>query len=454
MINVESLRYTYPGTDKPILEDINLQIKPGEFVLVRGSSGSGKTTLLYCLNGLIPHVFPGISHGLINIDGLIPRDVPLQVMARTVGTVFQNPESQIFMMRVEDDVAFGCENLCLPKEEIINRRNEAMQFMGLWDMRLRETFKLSGGYKQRLAVSSIYAMQPRIFLFDEPTTDMDGNGRREFFKIVQALKNEGKTIILVEHHDEPFLPLADRVIDLEDGRIKAQHQKERIPPPKRKEEQRSMLPVIEMRHVAFDYDRGINVLDDIDISIRQGEIVALCGNNGCGKTTLLKIMAGLLQPRQGNIFILKMNNPTLENLVGRVGFLFQNPDEQLFAATVEEEISFGAKFLGKDINVSDYLRIAGLENSRLRHPQTISRGQRQILAVVSIMAMEPDMVVLDEPTTGLDGKAWHKLMSLLYDYADRGGTIIFSTHNDKASALADRTIIMNEGRVISNEVSG
>jgi len=159
-----------------------------------------------------------------------------------------------------------------------------------------------------------------------------------------------------------------------------------------------------MQQVCFGYDQKINVLENIDIMIRKGEIVAFCGDNGSGKTTLLKIMSGLLQPNQGEITILNIHKPALESLVGRVGFLFQNPMNKLFAATVEEEIAFGPGCLGRKTDVDRYLEIAGLKANRLRHPQTISRGQRQILAVISIMAMEPDIIILDEPTTGLDDK--------------------------------------------------
>lgn len=454
MITMDSFSYTYPGADAPSLQDISLQIESGETVLIRGASGSGKTTLLYCLNGLIPHVFAGSSNGSVRLNGFTPSEKPLSEIARTVGTVFQNPESQIFMMRVEDDVAFGCENLCLPREEIISRRDEALRFMGLWDMRRKETFKLSGGYKQRLAVSSIYAMHPNIFLFDEPTTDLDGEGRKEFFRIIKGLKDKGKTVVLVEHQYEDYLSIMDNIINMEGGRIIENPVSATTFLPDRKAKALSESSVIAMCHVCFGYDQNINVLENIDIMIRRGEIVAFCGNNGSGKTTLLKIISGILQPDQGETTILNVHRPELASLVGRVGFLFQNPDEQLFAATVEEEIAFGPGCLSQKTDVERYLEIAGLKDHRLRHPQTISRGQRQILAVISIMAMEPEIIILDEPTTGLDDRTWHKLMAMLYDYAYRGGTIVFSTHNERAAALAGRKITMRKGRIISDEISG
>jgi energy-coupling factor transporter ATP-binding protein EcfA2 len=190
------------------------------------------------------------------------------------------------------------------------------------------------------------------------------------------------------------------------------------------------------------------------MTIKRGDIAALCGDNGSGKTTLLKIIGGLLKPVNGEITILDLKRPGLESLVGRVGFLFQNPDEQLFANTVEEEINFGPSHFGRKADVNHYIEMLGLNNLRSRHPQTLSRGQRQILAVASVMAIEPELLILDEPTTGLDSRNWHQLFFLLHNFADCGGTVVFSTHNEKAASAARRKLTMNNGRIVSDEVLG
>ena len=286
MIAIDSFSFTYPGMDTPALQDMSLRIEAGEAVLIHGPSGSGKSTFLYCLNGLIPHIFAGTSLGSVRVNGFTPPEMPLREIAQTVGTVFQNPESQIFMMRVEDDVAFGCENLLLPREEIIHRRDEALRSMGLWDLRRRETFKLSGGQKQRLAISSIYAMGPQVFLFDEPSTDLDGAGRREFLKIIRNLKEEGKTIILVEHQYEDYLPFMDRIVTLENGRIANNGTPLIIPMTTKKAMVAPAGTVISLKEISFGYERGKNVLNNIDMTIQRGEVVALKGDNGSGKTTL------------------------------------------------------------------------------------------------------------------------------------------------------------------------
>lgn len=468
MIILDSFSFTYPGVSMPALCDINMRIEDGTAVLLCGDSGSGKSTLLYCLNGLIPQVFEGVSCGSIHLNGVSPSDLPLQEMAKFVGTVFQNPESQLFMMRVEDDVAFGCENLCLPREEIIQRRDDALHAMGLWDLRHSEISHLSGGEKQRLAISSVYAMGPQIFLFDEPTTDLDGPGRGEFVQILRDLKAQGKTVILVEHQYEDYLPFMDRIVVMEEGRIisdsgpinrsivsgrtwpvySGKNEGSKTAPVK------SSRPVVELRDVSFSYHRGNNVLKKVDVTIHSGEIVALRGDNGSGKTTLLKLMGGLLRPLRGVIAILGLSAPRLEDLIGRVGFLFQNPDEQLFASTVEEEVAFGPVRLGRKAEGDRYLEMAGLLGFRRRHPQTLSRGQRQILAVASVMAMEPEILILDEPTTGLDVKSWQRLFLLFREYTARGGTVIFSTHNVQAAAEAGSRIILQEGRITAHEISG
>ncbi len=452
MINIEDFTFAYPGSEKPALENICLGVAEGEVILLRGASGSGKSTLLNSINGLVPHIFNGERSGTVRINGFSPGDMPLCEIARTVGTVFQNVESQIFMMRVADDVAFGCENLCMPREEILRRRDEALRLMNLWKMKEKETFKLSGGQKQRLIISAIYAMGPKVFLFDEPTTDLDSEGRKEFYTILKRLKEKGKIVILAEHQYEEYMPLIDRDVTLKKGRIVPSDQGfyslfqsvEDIGKP------RDMA--ISAEKLCVGYDKGETVLKNIDIEIRRGEMIALSGKNGSGKTTLLKSFAGILQPSAGYVNILGKTNPKIGSLAGQVGFLFQNPDEQLFADSVEEEIAFGPRHLGKKVDIETYLNISGLSEARNFHPQTLSRGQRQLLAVTSILAMEPDVLLLDEPTTGLDDIHWYSLFSLLHQCAQQGKSVVFTTHNRHAAGQASRIIQIAEGEIVSDEI--
>ncbi|MBM4271288.1 MAG: ABC transporter ATP-binding protein [Deltaproteobacteria bacterium] len=452
MIKIDDFSFVYPGSGKPALEHISLQAEKGELILIRGASGSGKSTLLYCINGLVPHIFNGNYSGRIQVNGFSPSDISIRELSKTVGTVFQNADSQIFMMRVEDDVAFGCENLLMPREEIIRRRDGSMKEMGLWEMRTKETYKLSGGQKQRLAISSIYAMGPEIFLFDEPTTDLDQDGRKDFFGILTQLKRGGKLVILAEHQYEEYMPLVDRVITLHEGRLVSPERAPEYPPGFLQGYGKENEVVISCKSVDVAYEKGETALKNINLEIRKGEVVALSGRNGSGKTTLLKSLAGILRPDAGVVTIFDMANPSLEMISGRVGFLFQNPDEQLFAGCVEEEIAFGPKHLGKRVDVERYLHLSGLSNERGRHPQTLSRGQRQLLAVTSVLAMEPDILLLDEPTTGLDDVHWMHLFSLLSQYSMEGKTVVYATHNRKAAGTASRVVHLDDGRIISDEI--
>ena len=445
MITIRNLSYAYPEANTPALQDINLDIRDGECILITGPTGSGKTTLLYTLNGLIPHVLGGKTDGEIMINGLSPGKLPVREISRFAGTVFQDPESQIFMLKVADEVAFGCENLLMPADEIIRRSDRALAEMGMLHLKDAETFTLSGGQKQRLVISSVYAMGPDVFLFDEPTTDIDAKGRKEFLEIVKGLKESGKTVIVVEHQHEEFSRLADRVVVLENGKIddRVMPVPEHNAAPRREQRPPEQAMRLRLEGVSFAYTKGDPVLEDINIEIRKNELVAVGGDNGSGKSTLLKIMAGLLRPASGEVRILDKTNPKVDDLVGQVGFLFQNPDEQLFTNSVEEEILFGPKQVGKTIDIERYLRLCGLESMRDRHPQTLSRGQRQLLAVVSIMAFEPQILILDEPTTGLDRNSWSNLMDLLSALTEQGVTVVFATHNIMAGKYADRYIYLD-----------
>lgn len=452
MITFKNVTYFYPQATKPALKDIDLEIKKGEFVLIIGETGSGKSTLLYLINGIIPHIFAGRISGDVLVDNFHPKDKSLKEISKFVGTVFQNPENQIFMLKVEDDVCFGCENLLLSKEEIIKRKDWALKEMGLWEIKDSSVFELSGGQRQRLAIAGVYALKPNIFLFDEPTTDLDEKGRHQFYEILRKLKEEGKTIILVEHQYEDFLKLADKLVILEEGRIVNKNLFDNLSQIKPQISKHSFQKeIIELKDICFAYEKNRPVLKNINLKIKKAEVVAFLGENGSGKTTLLKILSGLLKPTSGKFKILDLFNPSLDELIGKVGFLFQNPDQQLFTNSVLEEITFGPKNLGKHVNIEEYLNLANFISLKKRHPQTLSRGQRQILAVLSILAMEPEILILDEPVTGLDSKSWFNLFKILYRLKDAGKTIIFSTHNRKVKDWAQRIIYLNNGKII-NEI--
>jgi len=230
MIQIKNLTYTYPNSFEPALKDISLEVKDGEFVLLKGDSGSGKSTLLYCINGLIPHIFGSNLIGEIEVNGFKPEDLPIWQISKNVGTVFQNPDNQIFMPTVKEDIVFGCRNLGFAEEEIEKRLNISLEELGLAHIKHTSTDELSNGQKQRLAIAGIYAMTPKIFLFDESTTDLDAKGKRDFLEILKKLKAEGYTIILADHTSEYLEDLADKRIVLKNGMISKEEKKEKIDP--------------------------------------------------------------------------------------------------------------------------------------------------------------------------------------------------------------------------------
>lgn len=476
MIQIKNLTYTYPNSFEPALKDISLEVKDGEFVLLKGNSGSGKSTLLYCINGLIPHIFGSSLIGEIEVNGFKPEDLPIWQISKNVGTVFQNPDNQIFMPTVKEDIVFGCRNLGFAEEEIEKRLNISLEELGLAHIKHTSTDELSNGQKQRLAIAGIYAMTPSIFLFDESTTDLDAKGKRDFLEILKKLKEKGYTIILADHTSEYLEDLADKRIVLKNGTISKEEKKEKIDPVRSKASEATApllavtsnwvdpspfcnkkeslsLPWIRLEEVCFGYDNKTDALKDINLEIRKGELVAIIGDNGSGKTTLFKLIIGALKAQKGRILMNGLSKYCLDNLIGKVGFLFQNPDEQLFTNKVEDEISFGPKQLKIDFDLQKHLNYFGLEKYRDVHPHLLSRGERQRLAFISILAMQPDAVILDEPTTGLDQNNWIKLMDFATKLNSQGKTIIFSTHNMRVvESYSQRIIKLEEGQIVLDEI--
>lgn len=422
-------------------------------MLVTGASGSGKSTLLFCINGIIPHVLEGRVQGEITVGGMRPADVPLGEAARVIGTVFQNPDNQIFMLRVGDDVAFGCENIGLTPETTRERVDAALRALDLLPLKDRETSKLSGGQKQRLAIAGAYAMQPQVLLFDEPMTDLDQKGRVEFGIILRRLKEGGHTILLTDHDGEAFEVQPDKVLTLDgnvppgDDGLASLETAGRIYQAGGTAGDAIILSDVDYRFA----DSGFS-LRGITLTVKRGEFVAVVGTNGSGKTTLLRVMLGLLRPTRGSLSVLSMPDPSLDALAGKVGYLFQNPDKQLFASTVEGELSLGALRRMPQQSAEHLLRHLGLERYRRVHPHCLSRGERKKVAFLSVLMQRSDIILLDEPTTGLDERNWRKLMDLAEGFCGQGGTVIFSSHNMKAVArYAGRVITLDGGRIAADE---
>jgi energy-coupling factor transporter ATP-binding protein EcfA2 len=448
-VRVRQLGYAYAAESAPVLDDIDLDVVPGELVALVGRSGCGKSSLLYSLNGLIPQALGGQRTGSVDVLGIDPGHTRLADVSRRVGIVFQNPAAQLFRLTVEDDVAFGCENLGMAPAETAARVDEAVERMGLSALRRRPVHQLSGGQQQRLALAGVLAMGCRVLLLDEPSSDLDDEGREALWRVLADLRVTGHSVVIAEHRLNGGRALADRVVALEEGRRVDPPQP--APPPQRRREafRADGAAVVELADVSCGYPRCAPILAGLSLSVRRGERVAVCGPNGSGKTTLLKLLAGLLPVSAGRAVVCGLEAPRPSCLAGRVGLLCQNPDEQLLADTVEQELAFGPRQMGRRFDPGPLLERLGLAKYRGASPFALSRGERQRLALGGLLAMRPELLLLDEPTSGLDQESWVALLDLVAEQAAADGTaVVFTTHHREAiDAFADRVLTLPRGEL-------
>jgi energy-coupling factor transport system ATP-binding protein len=482
-IEIENLRFTYPSRETPTLHGITTRVPRGVFVLLTGPTGCGKSTLLRTLNGLIPHASAGTLTGTVHLNGKDIATQPLATTCQQVSLLFQNPDDQLFCTLVEDEIAFGLENLGFPPEEIQERITIALEQVGLSGFESRQISSLSGGEKQRVALAAVCAMRPQVLLLDEPTSHLDPKGTREILNIVNSLNNEmGITVVLATHRTKEVAPLCDHVWLMEDGRIcldlpKADafqdatpYQRLGVQVPvdaspnaptpslKRASNVERQETLLNIQNLHFRYpNTDKDAVCDISCEVPRGEVLAIMGANGSGKTTLIHLIAGLLRPSAGEIRIdgKLCNRMKLHQLAGKVGIVFQDPDLLLQAETVRDEVAFGPKNLKFPAQILEN-RIDGtlarfdLRNLDSEAPYSLSRGQRQRVAVAATFSLHPGLFLLDEPTTGQDAQHLHQLMDELCDEIRRENkTLIFATHDTELTLkYADRVLLLREGAVI------
>ncbi|MFQ5892634.1 MAG: ABC transporter ATP-binding protein, partial [Candidatus Methanofastidiosia archaeon] len=478
-----------------------------------GPSGCGKTTLINCMNGLIPHVIEEHMEGDVYINGKNTKEEKLPRLAQRIGTVFQNPDEQMFSLTVEEEISFGPGNLALPRKELVKRVDDALSEIGIENLRFRQIFNLSGGQKQRVAIAAILAMQPNILVFDEPTSDLDPVGTNEVLGVVKRLNERlDATIILIEHKVEEVAPFVDRVIVMDSGKlvldasprvvfsnlkrlseigIRAPTVAEFAIKVKKYGYEFSDLPmsveeaflqlknqikyvrekrwfseyefhgdnIVEIEDLYYTYPTGVEALRGIDLKVKKGEFVALIGQNGAGKSTLASQIIGLILPEKGRVLVKGRDTRELSvpELAQLVGYLFQNPDYQLFTTSLEKEIAFGPRNIGiekEEIErrVEEEIYIMELENHLGKHPHALSRGQRQRLAVASVLAMHPKILIMDEPTTGQDYAHSRRFMDLSKKLNERKGmTVICITHDMTiVTEYCKRTILLSQGKVLAD----
>jgi energy-coupling factor transport system ATP-binding protein len=477
---IEGLTFRYHTRPEPALCGVSLTLESGELLLVAGASGCGKTTLIRCINGLIPRTYNGDLEGHVLLYGQDASEMAMAQISQTVGTVLQDPERQILGSFVLNEVAFGLENLGLPREEILQRVDETLDYLAISHLRDRETFYLSGGEKQKVALAGVLAMRPSILLLDEPLASLDPASAQEALALLRRLVDEGVSVILVEHRVEDALSIRpDRVLFMQEGNVTycgrsdglaevVDYRQVKMPAPIVIQRAASAPPptfesaikpdgrepLMAFENVSFAYGDGPTVIHDINLTIRRGDVVALLGPNGAGKTTLVKHAIGLLKPRQGKVLV--EGHDTREMSVAQIahtlGYVFQSPSHMLFAPTVREELAFGPKNLGYSEEtivegVARAIEIVNLKGQEEYPPLALSFGQQKRVSIAAILAMRSKILVMDEPTAGQD---YWNYMAFMDSILQMPGfeSILFITHDlDLAICYASRVILLHEGRV-------
>ncbi len=436
---LERLTYWYPGAAAPALDDVRLTLSDG-VTLVAGPSGGGKSTLLRVLNGLVPHFHGGRIKGSAEVAGHDIVATPTRVLARTVGFVFQDPELQAVYDTVEREVAFGLENMGMPSHAMRSRVDEALADAGADHLANRRIRTLSGGERQRVALASVLAMQPRLVVLDEPTSQLDPEGASLVLSAVSRLAEAGRAVVISEHRLEQMRRVADQVVVVDGGRVELHRPDAWQPPGIAHLAGRSSAPGAEawsLRGVTAGF-AGRAVLEGVDLAGRLGEVVALSGPNGGGKTTLLRTIAGSLAPLAGQV----------ERRPGRIAYLPQNPTALLHRPTVRSEVLLTLERSGEVQGPEQILTALGLTAVAGRYPRDLSTGERQRAALAAVLPGHPDLVLLDEPTRGMDAAARAALMTLVAALRDAGSAVVLATHDaDLRDALADRVATVGGGAV-------
>ncbi len=507
-IRLEHLSFTYAEQTIPALDDVSFTVRRGEMIVVMGATGAGKSTLAKCLNRTIPAFQGGALRGEISILGRRLEREGVADLAGMVGLVSQDFEAQLFATNVVQEIAFGMEQLGVPPDEMHRRVSQALATVGLVGFEHRDPSTLSGGEKQRLAIAATLALRPRILVFDEPTTDLDPLGKLEIFGVLRTMRREGYTLVVIEH-ESAAAEDADRLIVLSNGRIVADALPDRVfaqvdfldahgvrppdlsvlanrlqltPPPRSLDAAEAAIrstvvsdpsavirpppaslvahhsasaPLVQAEAVEFTYDSDVPALLGASLHVAAGEFVALIGQNGSGKTTFAKHLNGLLRPRRGRVLLrgTDVGALPLNRVASDVGYVFQNPDHQIFAATVADEVAFGPRNFGLSAavtseRVDDALQAVGLVGLENEDPFLLSKGHRQRLAVASLLALRPQLLILDEPTTGLDYREQRHMMDLLKQLHAGGMAILMITHSPWVVAeYAERGVLMRDGQV-------
>ncbi len=492
---IENLSFQYRTRPEKAIEKVSFELKPGEMLLIAGSSGCGKTTLARCINGLIPRSYKGYREGQVLLHGKDVAEMQIADVSQVVGTLLQDPERQIVASNVFNEIAFGPENLGLPREEILQRVDLAMKRLRIEYLRERETFNLSGGEKQKVALAGLLAMNPSILLLDEPLASLDPESAYEALAVFRSLADEGKTVVLIEHRvEDAIFAQPDRLLYMEAGEVKylgsiqslpteINHREVKLPAewvvkrvrqdggtlkktePAQKEERGEALVVFE--DVDFRYsDESPFILQKVNLEIHRGDLIGVLGPNGAGKSTLVKHAIGLLKPTNGRVLVGGKDTRELSvaQIAHTLGFVFQSPTHMLFAPTVREELEFGPKNLNLDSLsiprlVSESITTVNLKGLEEYPPLGLSFGQQKRTTIAAVLAMQSKIMIMDEPTAGQDYSNYTHFMDALCRPMNGSKSLVaanfaatlFITHDlDLAVMYANRILLFGDKHVVAD----
>ena len=514
IIEFKDFSFQYRVQAEPTVKNINLSIYEGEKVLIVGPSGSGKSTLAHCINGLVPFFYDGIVTGQLNINGNDATKMNIFELSKIVGTVLQDPDSQFIGLTVGEDIAFKLENYCISQDEMIDRVDKSAELVDIKKELYSSPYKLSGGQKQRVTLAGVTVDDVKILLFDEPLASLDpATGESAIELIDKMQKQNNKTAIIIEHRLEDVLHCdVDRVIVMDKGEIIADTtideiirkdilRKVGIREPlyltalryadceindtlklknietlelgeyKEKlkdwyenievyESDENQNPMLELDNINFSYNNEKQILKNVSFKINKGDMAAIVGRNGAGKSTISKLVCGFYKPTSGRILFdgKDMVDYTIKERSEKIGFVMQNPNQMISKTMVYDEVAFGLKIRGLSDSeikerVYETLRICGLYGYRNWPISALSFGQKKRVTIASILVLNPDMIILDEPTAGQDFKHYTEIMEFLVDLNKKGVTILMVTHDMHLMLeYTNKVIVLSEGEKIADNI--
>ena len=478
MIHIQNVSFTYEQADTPSLKNINLSVKTGECVLLCGKSGCGKTTLIRLLCGMLPDFYNGVFSGSVSVKGIDPVTAPMYEIAKTVGTVFQNPRTQFYTVNTTSEIAFGCENFGMEPKLIRDRVYETADALHINALLDRNIFQLSGGEKQKIAFASIYAVNPDIYVLDEPSSNLDNHAINELQSMLQFLKAHGKTIVIAEHRIRYLKELADRAVYMKEGQIEKEYTMQELDSMSIAERMETGIrPVslggfssiikeqsessgdiggnasIQMKDVCFSYTKYTETpsLFIPEAYFPAGTVIAVTGNNGAGKSTLVSMIGGLLKNKKGTIRI----NGNIQSAKERLFvsyMVMQEVNHQLFTDSVKEEIVLGVKNPDEEA-LHTVLTKMDIERLKDRHPMTLSGGQKQRVAIAAAVFCKKKILIFDEPTSGLDFFHMMQTAELIKTLKADDTYIFVITHDyELIAAACDIAVEVKNGRIESQYV--